>query len=129
MPSEWALDILYSSTESRAFTDKTIALLTDGQPNIVPNGGFEAAEYTESGGDTFVYDNAGADQYALYWANKAAEINCTIHTITVGQGANTTLMQEVADAAGGFYFRVDDPANSQQETQRHLHCHRQGQVG
>ena len=110
-----ALDTLYNSPRSRAFTDKTIALLTDGNPNISPSGGFTAQEYNSATKTDSVTNNSGLGySYAIYWANEAADVKCTIHTITVGQGANTTLMQEIADTTGGFYFRVDDPAAQQQ---------------
>ena len=114
-----AIYLVKFSPRARSYTNKTIALLTDGQPNISPQGGYTGPEFQQpSGPDTFQSSNSQGEGYARYWANQAGAEGIVIHTIGVGPGATTgspsTLLQEIADNTGGQYFPVSDPAGQQQ---------------
>jgi hypothetical protein len=75
---------------SRPNTSKMIVLMTDGQANWV-NGG---------------YDEAAANQYVLTEAQLCADRNYPIFTISMGAGADTSIMQQTADISGGRHFNV-----------------------
>lgn len=81
-----------SSGRARPNAKKVILLLSDGLPNI-----------DESG--NYVGDGAfAATDWALRQAQEAADMGCTIHTISVGSAADRTLMQEIAAIGGGTEF-------------------------
>ena len=113
-----AIDLVKYSPRSRSFTNKTIALLTDGQPNIRPSGGNTGPEFNEPNGpDTFQNSNSGGESYARYWADRANDEGIVVHTIGVAaatSGSPAVLMQDIADKTGGQFFPVVDPAADQQ---------------
>ncbi len=81
-----------SSARARPNAKKVIIILSDGLPNI-----------DESG--NYVGDGAwAATDWALRQAQEAADMGCTIHTISVGSNADRTLMQEIAAIGGGTEF-------------------------
>ena len=113
-----AIQLVKYSPRSRSFTNKTIALLTDGQPNISPDSGNTGSEFTPPTTDTITNNNSLGDAYANYWADQAEIEGIVVHTIGVGVAATTggpsTLLQGIADKTGGQYFPVADPAADQQ---------------
>ena len=74
----------FSSTVTRPFASKTMVVLTDGYENAGPIGAVNAAKQITAGN------------------------NVTIHTITFGKGANTTLMAEVAKIGNGRFYDVEE---------------------
>ena len=98
--------LLTEGANSRQFSNKAIALLTDGQPT--------AGSYS---GSTGIPDGSwtGNEKWALYNAHLAAEASIRIHTIALGEGANPTLMSTIADMTGGVFYdlRFVTPANRQ----------------
>ena len=74
----------FSSTVTRPFASKTMVVLTDGYENAGPIGAVNAAKQITAGN------------------------NVTIHTITFGTGANTTLMAEVAKIGNGRFYNVEE---------------------
>ena len=74
----------FSSTVTRPFASKTMVVLTDGYENAGPIGAVNAAKQITAGN------------------------NVTIHTITFGTGANTTLMAEVAKIGNGRFYDVEE---------------------
>jgi Flp pilus assembly protein TadG len=77
---------------SRASARKVIVLLTDGQANRD-----EAGNSTEEGGRA----------YALAQAQAAADLGMQIITISVGYGADQTLMEEIATIGHGTHFHAE----------------------
>ena len=105
----------------------TILLMTDGavnRPSSVPGyakqysfnwdkltdwDGDGSADYTNA--DVYAHNAEGyyPDQkkWVLYQAKMAADDGVTIHTISVGQGADQDLMRAVANIAGGEWLHVE----------------------
>lgn len=86
----------------------TILLMTDGIANQRPSGwslpgSWNWADVTDFNGDgTADYTTNDANlQYTFYQAKRAIDKGFTIHTLAVGAGADTTLMQAIANAGGG----------------------------
>jgi len=75
---------LDANARSGAF--KMIVLMTDGQANR-PYG-------------------VDARQYALQQAQLAADVHYPVVTISLGSGADTSLMQQIADLSGGAHFNI-----------------------
>jgi len=69
---------------------KFIVLLTDGKANWVDGG----------------YDQSAAHYYVLDEAQLCKESKLPVVTISLGTGADTHLMQEVADITGGIHFNI-----------------------
>ena len=72
----------FATSKARPFSSKTMVVLTDGYENSGPIGAVVAAKQITAG-------------------------NVTIHTITFGQGANTSLMKQVAQIGNGRFYDVD----------------------
>ncbi len=72
----------FATSKARPFSSKTMVVLTDGYENSGPIGAVAAAKQITAG-------------------------NVTIHTITFGQGANTSLMKQVAQIGNGRFYDVD----------------------
>jgi hypothetical protein len=101
-------------TRGRTYTNKTIALLTDGVPNISPSGGNTSPEFV--GGNDSLNTSAGSGQpYGRYWADRCADDKIILHTIGFGDGADPSYLQDLADRTGGLFFPIDDPANQVDE--------------
>lgn len=102
---------------SRYGAHPTLVVMTDGQTNQKPSGwsmpaGFNWAEWTDyDGNGTADYTTTDANKkYAFWEATEAAKRGITIHTITVGAGADRDLMKAIAFASGGIH--VDVPGGS-----------------
>jgi Flp pilus assembly protein TadG len=102
---------------SRYGARPTLVVMTDGQTNQKPSGwtlpaGFNWAEWTDyDGNGTADYTTTDANKkYAFWEATEAAKRGVTIHTITVGAGADRDLMKAIAFACGGIH--VDVPGGS-----------------
>lgn len=80
-------------TNGRGMSYKMIVLMTDGLPN---QGGTDPAQ-------------AARDQAQLC---KTAKIR--VMTVSLGSGADTSLMQEIADITGGLHFNVPGGSDYQQ---------------
>jgi len=78
-------DSLIQDPLTRAFADKTIVLMTDGNYNVGGNP-------TPS-------------------AVVAADRGHSIHTVTFSSGANQNIMREVAEIGGGLHLHADDGAD------------------
>jgi len=86
---QWAREHL--NAEGRLGAFKMIVLMTDGKANWV-NGG---------------YNTSAAKQYVLDEAELSAQKRYPVVTISLGAGADTSLMQQVADGAyKGHHFNV-----------------------
>jgi len=85
---EVAREELAANARSGAY--RLIVLMTDG-----------VANWHE--GD---YDKNAAEQHVLNEAAAAAELGIKVMTISLGAGADTALMQEVADITGGVHFNI-----------------------
>jgi Ca-activated chloride channel homolog len=72
----------FATSKARPFSSKTMVVLTDG------------------------YENSGSIG-AVAAAKKITAGNVTIHTITFGKDANTSLMQQVAQIGNGRFYDVD----------------------
>lgn len=107
MPIRQGIDLLKNSPKARAWTQKVMVLLSDGEPKISPSGGNTASEFGGSG-TTAAYGVGAATSYAEFWADKAGEAGITIHTIAVGD-ADEVLMKSIADRTGGKHEVVTDP--------------------
>jgi hypothetical protein len=83
-------DELVNNGRFNAF--KTMVLLTDGQANMPGNG-------------------SEASAYALAQASTCADAGIVIATISLGANAQTSLMQNIADATGGVHFNVPGGAS------------------
>ncbi len=83
-----ANDQLQQAGRDGAF--KMIVLLTDGGANYVDG----------------TNDPAGASSYAIAEATRSSALKYKVMTITLGAGADTSLMQQIADIADGVHFNV-----------------------
>ena len=91
----------------------TMIIMTDGQTNQGPDGwslpgDFSWAEWTDYDGDGSA-DYSTSDwkkQYAFWEATEAIERGITLHTMTVGAGADRDLMEAIAFAGGGVFISV-----------------------
>ncbi len=113
------------ASQGRYGAQKAILLMTDGQSNQYPRGfddddlpaDWDWNELTDFDGDgvaDFVINNSysGWDSnwraalYAFMKAKEAKDAGITVNTISVGAGADTQLMQAIADMTGGKYLNV-----------------------
>ncbi|MCA9107287.1 MAG: hypothetical protein KDA83_17865, partial [Planctomycetales bacterium] len=95
----------------------TIILMTDGQTNQAPSGwrlpgGFNWARWTDFDQDGRANYSTGDrnKQYAFWEATRAIENGVTIHTMSVGVGADRDLMKAIAFAGKGIW--IDVPGGS-----------------
>jgi von Willebrand factor type A domain-containing protein/putative Flp pilus-assembly TadE/G-like protein len=77
-----------TSSRGRPTSAKVIILLTDGKPNIAPDGG-------------------DPDQYCLDAAQEAADMGATLYTIGVGADAEMDLLEQMAEIGQGESFFAD----------------------
>jgi Flp pilus assembly protein TadG len=91
----------------------TMLLMTDGLSNQRPSGwslpsGFSWADWTDydDDGDADYSTSDNYKRYAFYQALQAAQAGVTIHTLAVGNSADTQLMQAIAWVGGGIYINV-----------------------
>jgi Flp pilus assembly protein TadG len=113
------------NAQGRYGAQKAILLMTDGQSNQYPYGfdqddlpaDWDWDELTDFDGDglaDFEIDNSygGWDSnwraalYAFMKAKEAMDAGITVHTISVGAGADTELMEAIANMTGGHYVNV-----------------------
>ncbi len=95
----------------------TILLMSDGLANVHPSGwslpgGWNWAAVTDFNGDG-VADYSTTDiskQYAFYQAKQAVDAGYTLHTLSVGLGADAPFMEALAFMGGGISITV--PGNS-----------------
>jgi hypothetical protein len=83
-------------------------VMTDGQTNQRPSGwtlpsGWNWSNYTDfdDDGDSDFSTSDKDKQYAFWQAAQAIDAGITIHTMSVGAGADTELMDAIAQASGG----------------------------
>jgi Mg-chelatase subunit ChlD len=81
-----------SSSRVRGMSIKMIILLTDGQANVTADG--ETGNYS------------GGAAYALEQAQLAADAGLRIFAVSVGAGADQSLMQQIADIGHGEHFHA-----------------------
>jgi len=126
--------------QSRYGAQKAILLMTDGQSNQHPSGwdsddlpnGWDWNEITDFDGDGTAdvvfdssYDGGGngdgnwkAAMHTFVRAKEAYDAGYIIHTISVGDGADTTLMSAIASLTGGEYVHIaSGTSNSEMESQ------------
>lgn len=91
----------------------TILLMTDGLANQKPSGwslpsGWSWANVTDFDGDGTANftTNDSYQQYTFYQAKRAIDKGFTIHTLSVGAGADVNLMQAIATAGNGVSMVV-----------------------
>jgi len=111
--------------QGRYGAQKSILLMTDGQPNQHPSGygldglpaDWDWDELTDFDGDgsaDFEIDsdyggwdsNWRAALHAFAKAKEAMDANIVVHTISVGSGADTSLMGAIAAMTGGSHLHV-----------------------
>jgi len=98
-------------------TRPTMLIMTDGRTNKRPSGwslpsGFDWDDWTDYDGDG-VADYSSSDsnkQYAFWEATEAIKAGVTIHTMSVGAGADPDIMRAIAFAGGGIF--IDVPGGS-----------------
>jgi Flp pilus assembly protein TadG len=98
---------------SRFGARRTMLLMTDGLANKYPSGwglpaGWKWADLTDfdGDGDSEYSTTDKSKQYAFWEAKQAIDAGITIHTLSVGAGADRDLMQAIAFAAGGLWIDV-----------------------
>jgi Flp pilus assembly protein TadG/Mg-chelatase subunit ChlD len=91
----------------------TMIVMTDGQTNQKPAGWslpatFNWADWTDYDGDGVAnYTTTDANKkYAFWEASEAIQRGITIHTLAVGNDADTDLMKAIAFAGGGICINV-----------------------
>ena len=111
--------------QGRYGAQKSILLMTDGRPNQYPSGfglddlpaGWDWDELADFDGDgisDFEIDSnySGEDSkwraalYAFAKAKEAMDADIVVHTISVGAGADTDLMEAIAAMTGGSHLLV-----------------------
>ncbi|MDF1744557.1 MAG: VWA domain-containing protein [Gimesia sp.] len=95
----------------------TILVMTDGNANRSPSdwslpGSWNWDEVTDFNGDgQSDYSTSSRDkQYAFWQAVEAANLGYTVHTMTVGAGADRNLMEAIAKACNGIW--IDAPGGA-----------------
>ncbi|TWT88172.1 von Willebrand factor type A domain protein [Pseudobythopirellula maris] len=91
----------------------TMIVMTDGQANRKKSGwslpgSFKWSDWTDYNGDGSADYSSGDSykQYAFWEATEAVKKGITIHTMAVGAGADTDLMEAIAFAGGGAFVHV-----------------------
>ena len=91
----------------------TLLIMTDGLANKKPSGwslpsNFSWADWTDYDGDgTADYSTSdNYKRYAFWEATEAAKRGITLHTLAVGNSADTDLMRAIAFAGGGSFVNV-----------------------
>ena len=91
----------------------TLVLMTDGLANEAPNNwsapsSFKWSDYTDfdGNGSSDYSTNDVNKKYAFYQAMEAYKKGAVIHTMSVGDGADTDFMKAIARATGGEYINV-----------------------
>jgi len=104
-------------SDGRAGARPTILVMTDGNANRSPSGwslpgNWDWDEVTDFDDDGRAdYSTSSRDkQYAFWQAVEAANLGYTVHTMTVGAGADRTLMQAIAKACNGIW--IDAPGGA-----------------
>ena len=92
---------------------KTILVMTDGQANKRPDGwslpdGWNWDEVTDfdDDGQADYTTNDASNQYAFYEAREAILAGYTVHTMSLGAGADASLMEALSKAGGGVWINV-----------------------
>jgi hypothetical protein len=117
-----ALELLDSSGRSEA--RPTILLMTDGHPNIYDSFNVpedwnwdELTDFDNDGAADYVLTESSsqyaAKMYTLVKAKEARDAGVTVHTLTVGDGADQELMHAVAQIGAGLTTHV--PSGLSQE--------------
>jgi Flp pilus assembly protein TadG len=103
--------------QARAGARPVIFVMTDGNANVKPDGwsmpgGWDWSEVTDfDGNGTADYTTSDSKkQYAFYQAKKAIDQGYMLHTLTVGQNADRSLMGALAQSSGGVW--IDVPGGS-----------------
>jgi hypothetical protein len=98
---------------SRYGARPTMIVMTDGQTNQAPSGWslpntFKWSDWTDyDGNGTANYTTTDNNKkYAFYQATEAIKRGITIHSVTVGAGADRDLMKAIAFAGKGVWFDV-----------------------
>ena len=102
----------------------TILMMTDGNANVSPDGWSLPADWnwddlTDFDGDgtaDYVTEDVHK-QYAFFHARENIDQGATVHTMSVGGGADRDLMYAVAHAGGGLHIDVpggSDPAENEE---------------
>lgn len=91
----------------------TMLIMTDGLANKKPSGwslpsDFSWADWTDYDGDgTADYSTSdNYKRYAFWEATEAAKLGITLHTLAVGNDADTDMMRAIAFAGGGIFVNV-----------------------
>jgi len=105
------------TNEARYGARPTILLMTDGQANCYPEGwslpgDFDWADWTDfdDDGDADYSTGTTAKQHAFWAVTEAIDRGYTVHTMSVGTGADRNLMAAIAGASGGEW--IDVPGGS-----------------
>lgn len=104
-------------SHGRAGARPTILVMTDGNANRSPSGWSlpgswnwdEVTDFDDDGQSDYS-TNDRDKQYAFWQAVEAANLGYTVHTMTVGQGADRNLMQAMAKACNGIC--IDAPGGA-----------------
>ncbi len=96
-----------NSSNKRAGASKVIVLLSDGVANRYCSASSPSAMTTSCSLQT---DAATAEQRTLDVAQYAKQNNIKVYTISYGAGADTALMEDVADITGGKHYIAPDEA-------------------
>ena len=97
----------------------TILVMTDGNANVSPDGWSLPGDWnwddlTDFDGDgtaDYVTDDVHK-QYAFFHARESIDSGATVHTMSVGAGADAGLMFAVAHAGGGIHIDVPGGSNT-----------------
>ena len=104
-------------SHGRAAARPTILVMTDGNANRSPSGWSlpgswswdEVTDFDDDGQSD--YSTTSRDkQYAFWQAVEAANLGYTVHTMTVGEGADRSLMEAIAKACNGIW--IDAPGGA-----------------
>lgn len=110
----------------------TMIIMTDGQTNQGPSGfnfpsGWSWSDWTDyDGNGTADYSTSNSKKkYAFWQATEAIKQGVTIHTMSVGVGADRDLMEAIAFAGGGVWMNIPGGTTVAQMEQELLDAFRQ----
>lgn len=109
----------------RSFANKTIALLTDGEPTYSIDGHFEDLDYDPATQIEYLQKNGShGKSYARHYASKCGELGVVLHTIGLGNagtGSSVSFLEDLADRANGTFKAVPSvKTEAQKEELRQL---------
>lgn len=110
----------------RSFANKTIAMLTDGQPTYSISGDFDSQDYDRASQTEYLQaSESRGESYARWAAEQCGAAGVTLHTIGIGNAVSTSgrreMLEYMADQGNGTFSAFSEvTSDASQERLREL---------